>query len=130
MVVAFRGADVATIDIKTGGLISGIDEVWQSINIILTTPRGTRVMRRHFGSDLPRLVDGGLSPLTLIDFFAAIADAIRAEPRFKVRQMKLSAESEITKGHAVFDLEGVYYPRGHLGDFSEARDARGSIVMP
>lgn len=120
---------MATLDVKTGKLISGIDEVWQSINIILTTPRGTRVMRRHFGSDLPRLVDRPLSPLTLIDFFAAIADAIRAEPRFRVRQMQLSTESEVSKGHAVFDLEGIYFPRGHLGDFSEARDARSSVVI-
>lgn len=121
---------MATLCLKTGKLISDIDEVWQSLQICVTTKRGTRVMRRDFASDLPRLVDRPISPLTLVDYYAAIAGAARHEPRIRIVQMKLSPESDVEDGEAIFDVKGVYFPRGHLGDYSEAQDVTGRIVMP
>jgi len=120
---------MATLDRQTGKLISGFDEVLQSLSIRLTTRRGTRIMRRHYGAELHKLVDRSLSPLTLIDYFAAIAEASRDEPRFRLVRSHLSEESDIPAGRPIFDIEGLYYPRGHLGDFSEVRDARGRIVL-
>lgn len=121
---------MATLDRNTGRLIDGFAEVLQSFDIILTTRKGTRVMRRHFGSDMPRLVDRALSPLTLIDFFAAISEGIRGEPRFRLARLSLAEDSLVAEGNPTFDIEGLYYPRGHLGDFSEVQDAQGRLVLP
>lgn len=118
------------INRQTGKPLSGWDHVLQSINVIMTTRRGARVMRRQFGSTLPRLVDRSVSPNTLIDFFAAIADAIKDEPRFRLVKVELSeADSDLPNGNPVFDISGIYYPRGHLGDLSEAQDVTGKVVL-
>lgn len=42
---------------ETGGAISTVEHIGQSISDILTTRLGTRVMRREYGSLLPDLVD-------------------------------------------------------------------------
>jgi hypothetical protein len=63
----------------------------QSINDILATPIGTRVMRREYGSDLPRLIDAPINGETLVDLFAATAEAIdRWEPRFALRRVEVA----------------------------------------
>lgn len=120
---------MATINRRTGAVLTGFDEVLQSIEIGITTRKGTRVMRRDFGGDWPRLVDRSLSPLTLIEFYAAIAEATRPEPRFRLSKISLATDSDVAAGNPIFDLEGLWYPRGHLGDFSEVRDASGRVVL-
>jgi uncharacterized protein len=66
----------------------------QSIADILTTPIGTRVMRRDYGSDLPLLIDAPMNGETMIDLFAATADALdRWEPRFTLRRVQASDAS-------------------------------------
>jgi uncharacterized protein len=63
----------------------------QSINDILSTPLGSRVMRRDYGSDLPRLIDAPINGETLVDLFAATAEAIdRWEPRFALRRVEVA----------------------------------------
>lgn len=90
--------------------------VVQSIGVILSTSRLERYMRREFGSDLPRLVDAPITPATIIDFYAATAGAINEyEPRYRVSRMRVEGAD---KGHLTMRIEGVYFPRGHLGDFS------------
>jgi phage baseplate assembly protein W len=127
---------MATIDCTTGKLIEGIDDVWQSIAVILSTALASLVMARDFGSKMPRLVDRAVSQVTLIEFYAAVPEAINRispeslmaeEPRFRILQMTLADMTET--GHVSFDIDGIYYPRGHLGDYSEARDAQNRIVI-
>lgn len=120
---------MTTLNRHTGGIVDGFDEVLQSIEVIFSTRKGTRVMRRDFGSDGPRLVDRAVAPLSLIDYYAAIADACRQEPRFRLAKMKLAEDSDVSAGAPIFDVEGLWYPRGHLGDFSEVRDASGRLVL-
>jgi Bacteriophage baseplate protein W len=47
------------IDASTGKNISGLAHLRQSVRDILSTPIGTRVLRRDYGSRLPRLVVNG-----------------------------------------------------------------------
>lgn len=70
--------DAATLDpIGRGASIA------QSIRTILTTAKGTRVMRRDFGSDLPLLLDRPMNEATIVSVFSESAGAIAThEPRF------------------------------------------------
>lgn len=95
---------------NTGKALGGIDHLRQSIVDILTTRKGTRVMRREYGSDLPALIDAPLNQFTIMKFYAATADALkRWEPRFKLTSTKI-VSSEI--GSVVLDLTGTYLPDG------------------
>jgi phage baseplate assembly protein W len=84
----------------------------QSINDILATPLGSRVMRRDYGSDLPRLIDAPLNGETLVDLFAATAEAIdRWEPRFDLRRVEVAdavaGRLSLTRTGEVLGLETV-----------------------
>lgn len=67
----------------------------QSIGDILTTPRGSRPMRRDYGSDLPDLVDAPHNPATRLRVYAATAIALmRWEPRVRLRRVQLSGGAD------------------------------------
>ncbi|MCP3967438.1 MAG: phage baseplate protein [Lentisphaerae bacterium] len=99
------------IDKNSGKSLSGLVHLKQSISDILTTPIGSRVMRREYGSRLPRLVDAPLNSQTLVDFYSATAEAlIRWEPRFRLISVKALTVSEL--GRAELELTGEYLPDG------------------
>lgn len=76
----------------TGLAIDGDAHLAQSITDILTTPIGTRVMRRHYGSELPQLLDAPMNGETLVDVFAAVADALdRWEPRLRLKRVEVTS---------------------------------------
>lgn len=75
----------------TGLAITEDGHLQQSIADILFTARGSRVMRRDYGSDLPGLVDAPLNGETVVDAFAAIAEALdRWEPRIVLRRVEIA----------------------------------------
>ena len=49
----------------TGRALSGLDHIRQSIAEILTTPIGSRLMRRRYGSEVPELIDQPLNSATV-----------------------------------------------------------------
>lgn len=103
-----------------GGWLSGIEHLKQSITDILTTPLGSRVMRREYGSRLFALVDAPLNLQTLADIRAATVDAIsRWEPRLKVQKVDITTASP---GAVEMDLTGIYLPNG------EAVTLKGIVV--
>lgn len=115
-------------DRRTGRLLRGWDHVRQSIEVILTTPIGSRVMRRDFGSRLPDLVDAKLTRSRVLAVYSAAAEAIEAwEPRFRLRSASI-ARAE-AGGVIGLTLVGVYFPRGHLGDWSVAEDATMRVTL-
>ena len=98
----------------TGRARSGIDHLRASIQDILTTPVGSRVMRREYGSRLFELVDNNLNALTLAQIYAATADALsKWEPRLKVTRVSAtSAAADLALGKVSLTLEGEYLPDG------------------
>lgn len=116
------------INWETGKKIEGWAHVAQSLRILFTTPKVSRVMRRAVGADLVRMVDAPISPVTVIDIYAAVAESVRNyEPRFKISRMKVleaDAGGKLTVG-----IEGVYYPRGHLGDYSVSEPKTVSVPL-
>lgn len=98
------------MDATTGRRLSGIDHLRQSIRDILTTPIGTRVMRRDYGSRLFQLIDAPMNGATLTAIYAATVEALgRWEPRISVERVRAS---HAAPGHVALDIEGVYLPEG------------------
>lgn len=94
----------------TGQSLSGIDHLRQSITDILTTPLGSRVMRRDYGSRLFSLIDAPMNRGTLADIYAASVEALaRWEPRIQVTQVKASSAEP---GRVTLDVTGNYLPDG------------------
>ena len=94
----------------TGKELTGIAHLRQSVADILTTPIGTRVMRRDYGSRLWELVDAPLTPGALSEIYAAAAEALgRWETRLRLTRVKASRTDA---GRVTIDLEGEYLPDG------------------
>lgn len=96
------------INCSTGAALSSNAHLAQSLVDIVTTPLGSRVMRRDYGCLLFELVDRPLNRATALLASMAIALALaRWEPRIVVRKVTLSgdlaggqATAEITATHA------------------------------
>lgn len=69
-------------NIRTGKSLVGDAHLRQSVEDILTTPVGTRVLRRDYGSRLPSLVDNPQDEQTRMSILRETAGALaRHEPR-------------------------------------------------
>jgi phage baseplate assembly protein W len=90
---------------STGKPLDGTAHLIQSIGDILSTPVGSRVMRRDYGSLLPELVDAPANPLTRLAVFAATAIALaKWEPRLKLTKVGLSVG--LAPGQFELELDG------------------------
>lgn len=73
-----------------GNLLSNEAHLRQSITDILSTPLGSRVLRRNYGSRLYELIDAPITRQTAIEFTVATADALlRWEPRIRVLRVQV-----------------------------------------
>jgi uncharacterized protein len=88
-----------------GNALSGNEHLAQSVFDILSTPLGTRVMRRDYGSMLFDLIDQPLNAVTRALVFAATALALRTwEPRLRITRITLSSGD--AEGRLAIGLEG------------------------
>lgn len=95
-----------------GKRLGGMEHLRQSIRDILTTPLGSRVMRRDYGSRLFELIDAPVNRETIIDIYAATAEAIaRWEPRFQTTRVVITGAQP---GRVELDLIGNYLPDGKI----------------
>ncbi|AKZ26174.1 baseplate assembly protein [Ralstonia solanacearum] len=73
----------------TGRALSDQPHVVQSMRDILSTPIGSRVMRRDYGSEVPELIDQPLNPATrLRTMSAAVSALVRWEPRIRIASVR------------------------------------------
>lgn len=95
----------------TGKPIEGLDYLRQRLTDVLTTPKGTRLMRRDYGSGLFDLVDQAMNDGWLVQCYGAIAEAIadpvNGLPDFRLERIE---PSELGADGGVFELTGVYLP--------------------
>jgi phage baseplate assembly protein W len=97
----FKGIDPATGQTKLG-----LEHLRQSVRDILTTPIGSRVMRRTYGSRLFKLLDAPITAALLADIRAAVATALSTwEPRLTLIRVRAY---EVSPGRIDVDLEGDY----------------------
>lgn len=71
-----------------GDIVQGLDDIGQSIHIILRTPRGSDPHRPEFGSDLQRYIDWPIEQ-AIPHVVRETVDAIRRwEPRCQLQSVK------------------------------------------
>ena len=93
----------------TGAAISGLEHLRQSVGDILSTPIGSRVMRREYGSLVPELIDHPDNNASQVRLFSAVASALlRWEPRFRLTRVGVQRDAERT-GYALIELHGSYH---------------------
>mgnify|MGYP000067744505 CR=1 FL=1 len=91
------------------------NHIGQSVRDILTTPVGTRVKRREYGSYIYDLIDSPGNATGASQLIAATADAIeRWEPRLDLQKVSVSVgfdgKAEVAlSGHIKDDGEAVTY---------------------
>jgi uncharacterized protein len=116
-------ADSAGVNRETGKVMTDWAHVMQSILDLMTTPIGTRVMRRDYGSDIPNLIDRPQGRDTVLEVTLALGEALEKwEPRFRLSSVYISDAGP--DGEMTVAVKGDYYPRGHLGDFSSVETDR------
>ncbi len=105
------------IDAQTGRVLRGWDHVLQSTNRLFSTSHFSRVMRPHVGTFVPRLLGALVNPRQVQRFRWAVSMGLLLfEPRFAPTRVDLVALDRT--GRTGWIIEGVYYPRGHKGDFT------------
>lgn len=90
---------------STGLQISETEHIRQSIADILTTPVGSRVMRREYGSHLFELVDRPANEANQLLLMAASVHAIMLwEPRINLLSVDVNMEAD---GKVMVSFDGV-----------------------
>lgn len=78
---------------SSGLALSGRAHIHQSITDILTTPIGSRVARRRYGSEVPELMDQPLNSATILRVYAATAYAVSLwERRIELTDMQFEVD--------------------------------------
>jgi phage baseplate assembly protein W len=91
---------------NAGGALAGVDHLQQSIDDILTTPIGSRVMRPEYGSKLPRIVDQPVTRGWMSEVQAEVARALgRWEPRLILRRATVES---VIDGKVSIRISGEY----------------------
>lgn len=89
----------------TGGALTTVESIAQSMSDILSTRLGTRVMRREYGSLLPELVDHPFNENTRLQVYAATVMALmRWETRVSLSSVQFLGAN--LQGQSYLDIEG------------------------
>ena len=98
------------MNINDGKDISEINHLKQSISNILTTPIGSRTMRRDYGSNLFNKIDHPVNGELIAEIYLDIVESLFIwEPRFELDQV---AVQNIENGKITIDLEGSFLNNG------------------
>jgi phage baseplate assembly protein W len=96
---------------RTGKALDGMEHLKQSVQDILTTPLGTRVMRREYGSRLFELIDAPINSSTIINIVSATTAALaKWEPRILVERVLID-DADAT-GRLALTIQAKYLPDG------------------
>lgn len=89
----------------TGRALDDIAHIEQSVRDILTTPVGSRLMRRDYGSLIPELIDQpGTAANRMRLMSATVMALMRWEPRIAVQKVGLALDMQ---GKVAIDMDAV-----------------------
>lgn len=94
---------------QTGLHIDQTNHILQSVRDILTTPIGSRVMRRDYGSLLPFLIDSPMNAYFVMQLRASVIHALmRWEKRVTPVRIELITDIQAAQGIASLMIEYRY----------------------
>jgi phage baseplate assembly protein W len=88
---------------RTSASLDGLDHIRQSVADILSTPMGTRVGRRDYGSLVPELIDQPMTPANILRLYAATAVALTRWDRLRLRRVGLVVGERPGSAQVVLD---------------------------
>lgn len=101
------------MDRVTGRLIGGIPYLWQRLSDVISTPIGSLVGRRDFGSRLFELLDRNVDSEFHMDAFVRLAEAINNKANglddFRLLTMRVEV---VASNHIELFLNGLLYEQG------------------
>jgi phage baseplate assembly protein W len=126
------------VDRETGRVKVGFPHVTQSMSVIFSTRFHERVLRRWVGSFVPHILGENSIDRVITRFYWAIATSIDLwEPNYSIKLIRIARRADNTELTSADELrigelqtrnEGIYKPRGHLGDPTpESRRSFGVI---
>ena len=91
---------------STGKALSGREHLVQSIQILLSTPLGSRVMLPEYGSAVVDLIDQGTTDSARLRIYKATLESLkRWEPRLDAQRVQANL---MTQGEVEISIEGIY----------------------
>lgn len=91
----------------TGKKLSLKEHIMQSIDDILTTYVGTRVMRRAYGSKVFEFLGKPINRDFYVEIYAEVVDAIaRYEKRITLYQVEMGDMENVEEGHIEVNIYG------------------------
>lgn len=98
------------MNVHTGRSIADLEHLRQSITDILSTPIGSRIMRRDYGSRLFKRIDAPITGELIAEIYADVVEALfNYEPRFEATNVTVVS---MDNGHLVLDITGKYLVTG------------------
>ncbi|WP_180060600.1 GPW/gp25 family protein [Acinetobacter sp. YH12135] len=93
-----------------GSELSEKEHILQSLEDIATTPIGTRIMRRDYGTQLADLIDQPISEALYLKIYSTLYVAyLRWEDRIDISQIQVA---EIQNGQLILDITGFLKTNG------------------
>lgn len=94
-----------------GSDLSEIEHIKQSLEDIATTPIGSRLMRRDYGTLLANLIDQPISEVLYLKIYSTLYTAyVRWEDRVDISQMNVV---DIKNGQLILDIVGFLKTNGN-----------------
>lgn len=95
---------------QNGSALSEIEHIKQSLADIGTTPIGSRVMRREYGTLLADLIDQPISEALYLKIYSTLYTAyVRFEDRIDISQLTVV---DMKKGQLILDIIGFLKTNG------------------
>lgn len=111
------------VDARTGRILRGRAHAEHCVRRILATRLDTRVMRLDLGADLAPLRGENLTAINVLRAYSAMVTAVHSqEPSVRFKQVAPQLVDG-RNGAIAFIFSYLFYPYGHLGDYSVAEDA-------
>lgn len=94
-----------------GSELTELDDINQSLEDIATTPIGSRLMRREYGTLLASLIDQPTGEALYLKIYSTLYTAyVRWEDRIDINQINVA---ELKKGQLILDIVGILKTTGN-----------------
>lgn len=109
---------------KTGKTLNDDEHISACMENILTTPKGSRIARREYGSDLPDMIDKPLNGKTRMQCMAASVIALtRWEPRVEISKVQMQVGTGEKAGALAIEVSGT--KRDGTGNYDQSITLKG-----